>query len=103
VLNPDTPADAIKPLVDQVDLVLVMTVQPGFGGQSFRHDMMPKLRQIDGWRRERGLKFRLEVDGGVDLATGAECRAAGADTFVAGTAFFKAADKAAFAAAVAKL
>jgi ribulose-phosphate 3-epimerase len=103
VLNPGTPADSIKHLVDQVDLVLVMTVQPGFGGQSFRSDMMPKLRQIDGWRRERNLKFRLEVDGGVDLTTAVECRAAGADTFVAGTAFFKAADKSAFAAAFAKL
>lgn len=103
VLNPGTPADAIKHLVDQVDLVLVMTVQPGFGGQSFRSDMMPKLQQIDGWRRERNLKFRLEVDGGVDLNTVVECRAAGADTFVAGTAFFKAADRAAFAAAFAKL
>jgi ribulose-phosphate 3-epimerase len=103
VLNPDTPAAAIEPLLAHVDLVLVMTVQPGFGGQSFRRDMLPKLRQIDGWRRERGLNFRLEVDGGVDLDTAAECRAAGADTFVAGTAFFKADDPAAFAAAVAKL
>jgi ribulose-phosphate 3-epimerase len=78
-------------------------VQPGFGGQPFRRDMLPKLREIDGWRKTRGLKFRLEVDGGVDLATAAECRAAGADTFVAGTSFFKAGDKAAFAANVTKL
>jgi ribulose-phosphate 3-epimerase len=103
VLNPDTPAAAVAPLLELVDLVLVMTVQPGFGGQSFRRDMLPKLRQIDGWRRERNLSFRLEVDGGVDLANAAECRAAGADTFVAGTAFFKAADKAAFAAAFGRL
>jgi ribulose-phosphate 3-epimerase len=103
VLNPDTPAAAVGPLLDQVDLVLVMTVQPGFGGQSFRADMLPKLRQIDAWRRERHLKFRLEVDGGIDLARAAECRAAGADTFVAGTAFFKASDKAAFAAAIGRL
>ncbi len=101
VLNPDTPAESIEPLIDQVDLVLVMTVQPGFGGQSFRETMMPKLRRIDGWRQERGLEFRLEVDGGVDLKTGPLCRAAGADTFVAGTAFFKADDRAAFAATVA--
>lgn len=98
VLNPDTPAAAIEHLLGEVDLVLVMTVQPGFGGQSFRRDMLPKLQQIDAWRRERGLTFRLEVDGGIDLATGAECRAAGADTFVAGTAFFRAPDPAAFAA-----
>lgn len=103
VLNPGTPATAIEKLLGAVDLVLVMTVQPGFGGQPFRQDMLPKLRQIDTWRRERSLRFRLEVDGGVDLATGAECRAAGADTFVAGTSFFRAADRAAYAAAFAKL
>jgi ribulose-phosphate 3-epimerase len=101
VLNPGTPAAAVEPFLAQVDLVLVMTVQPGFGGQPFRRDMLPKLQQIDQWRRQRNLSFRLEVDGGVDLATGAECRAAGADTFVAGTSFFKAADRAAFAAAFA--
>lgn len=103
VLNPGTPAAAIKPLLGLVDLVLVMTVQPGFGGQAFREDMLPKLREIDGWRREQDLGFRLEVDGGVDLVTGAACRAAGADTFVAGTSFFKATDRAAFAAAFAKM
>lgn len=59
VLNPGTPAAAIEPFLAQVDLVLVMTVQPGFGGQAFRRDMMPKVQQIDGWRRERGLAFRL--------------------------------------------
>lgn len=103
VLNPGTPAIAIEHLLAAVDLVLVMTVQPGFGGQPFRRDMLPKLQQIDTWRRERNLKFRLEVDGGIDLATGGECRAVGADTFVAGTSFFKAADKPAFAAAMARL
>lgn len=103
VLNPGTPAAAIGHLLDQVDLVLVMTVQPGFGGQPFRSDMLPKLRQIDAWRRERKLSFRLEVDGGIDLATAAECRAAGADTFVAGTSFYRATDKAAFAATIARL
>jgi ribulose-phosphate 3-epimerase len=96
VLNPGTPATAIAGLLDQVDLVLVMTVQPGFGGQPFRRDMLPKLQQIDTWRRERALSFRLEVDGGIDLATAAECRTAGADTFVAGTSFFRAGDKPAF-------
>ncbi len=103
VLNPATPAAAIESLLPLVDLVLVMTVQPGFGGQSFRRDMLPKLRQIDQWRRERNLPFRLEVDGGIDLATAAECRAEGADTFVAGTSFFKAADRAQFAANFTKL
>lgn len=103
VLNPGTPAIAIEHLLDTVDLVLVMTVQPGFGGQAFRRDMLPKLQQIDAWRRERGLAFRLEVDGGIDLNTVRECRAAGADTFVAGTSFFKAVDKRAFAATIAAL
>ena len=103
VLNPDTSAAAIEHLLPQVDLVLAMTVQPGFGGQSFRRDVLAKIAQLAAWRRERKLKFRLEVDGGVDLATGAECRAAGADTFVAGNAFFAAADRVAFAAAFAKL
>lgn len=101
VLNPGTPAAAVEHLLDKVDLVLVMTVQPGFGGQPFRRDMLPKLRQLDQWRQQRGLNFRLEVDGGIDLATGPECRAAGADTFVAGTSFYRADDKAAFATAVA--
>jgi ribulose-phosphate 3-epimerase len=103
VLNPGTPARAIAPLLDLVDLVLVMTVQPGFGGQAFRRDMLPKLTEISTWRRERGLKFRLEVDGGIDLDTAQECHAQGADTFVAGTSFFKATDKAAFAATIAAM
>ena len=101
VLNPGTPAEAIEPFLDKVDLVLVMTVQPGFGGQPFRADMLAKIAQIDRWRRERNLTFRLEVDGGVDLRTGADCRAAGADTFVAGTSFFGAPDQAAVARTVA--
>ncbi len=103
VLNPDTPASAVEPFLAQVDLVLVMTVQPGFGGQAFRPEMLPKLREIDTLRRERGLAFRLEVDGGIDLANAPLCRTAGADTFVAGTSFFKAPDQPAFAAAFAQL
>ncbi len=101
VLNPGTPTEAIEPYLSQVDIVLVMTVQPGFGGQPFRRDMLAKISQIDRWRQERGLTFRLEVDGGVDLVTGHECRVAGADTFVAGTSFFGAADKPAVVKAVA--
>ncbi|GAB1487787.1 ribulose-phosphate 3-epimerase [Opitutaceae bacterium] len=102
VLNPGTPASAIEHLLEQVDLVLVMTVQPGFGGQPFRADMLPKIEQIHRWRTDRKLTFRLEVDGGVELATGLQCRHAGADTFVAGTSFFRAADQAAFVADVAR-
>ncbi len=101
VLNPGTAAESIRALLPLVDLVLVMTVQPGFGGQPFRSDMLPKISQLAAWRKEHGLNFRLEVDGGVDLSNGRECRAAGADTFVAGTSFFKSPDKPAFARAVA--
>jgi ribulose-phosphate 3-epimerase len=100
VLNPGTPAESVESLLEVVDLVLVMTVQPGFGGQPFRRDMLGKIQCLNGWRRERDLKFRLEVDGGVDPATGRECRQAGADTFVAGTSFFRAADRRAYAADV---
>jgi ribulose-phosphate 3-epimerase len=103
VLNPGTPAPAIEKVLADVDLVLVMTVQPGFGGQPFRRDMLPKLQQIHQWRQERGLKFRLEVDGGIDLATATECRAAGADVFVAGTSFYRAPDQRGFVAAFAQL
>ena len=93
VLNPGTPARAIEKFLPLVDLVLVMTVQPGFGGQSFRRDMLPKITQLHDWRSARGLSYRLEVDGGIDVATAGECRAAGADTFVAGTSFFSAVDR----------
>jgi ribulose-phosphate 3-epimerase len=102
-LNPGTPAKAVEPLLDQVDLVLVMTVQPGFGGQAFREDVLPKIAQLDRWRTARGLDLRIEVDGGIEQATAARCRANGADTFVAGTSFFAAQDKAAFAASFAAL
>ncbi|QYM80174.1 ribulose-phosphate 3-epimerase [Horticoccus luteus] len=103
VLNPDTPATAVEHLLPHVDLVLVMTVQPGFGGQSFRRDTLAKMRTLADWRAARGFRWRLEVDGGIDLTTAPECRAHGADTFVAGTAFFAAPDKAAFADAIARL
>lgn len=103
VVNPGTPAFAIEPFLEKVDLVLVMTVQPGFGGQAFRPDMLPKLQQISEWRRKRGLLFRLEVDGGIDLANAQDCRAAGADTFVAGTSYFKAPDLAAYNKTIAHL
>ncbi len=102
-INPGTPAEAVEPYLGQVDLVLVMTVQPGFGGQTFRDDMLPKIAMVDRWRSERRLDLRIEVDGGIELETAALCRAKGADTFVAGTSFFAATDKAAFAAGFAKL
>lgn len=96
VLNPDTPAEAAKEFLPVCDIVLLMTVQPGFGGQSFRHDVLPKIEQFDAWRSELGLNYRLEIDGGVDLKTAPLCSSRGADALVAGTAFFKAEDQAAF-------
>lgn len=89
VLNPATPASAAAPFLKAVDLILVMTVWPGFGGQSFIPETLGTIHELHTARRERGLSFRLEVDGGIDLSTAPECRRHGADTFVAGTAFFK--------------
>jgi ribulose-phosphate 3-epimerase len=96
VLNPDTIVEAAKPYLEKCDIVLCMTVQPGFGGQSFRNDVLPKIKEISELRTAMGLDFRLQVDGGVDAKTAPLCRAHGADTLVAGTAFFKAADRAEF-------
>jgi len=100
VLNPATPAHSVLPYMKLVDLILIMTVWPGFGGQSFIEDTLPKMGLLDEWRQERGLNFRLEVDGGIDLETAPLCREQGVDTFVAGTAFFKAPDRAAFLQAI---
>ena len=65
-----------------------MTVNPGFGGQEFIHETLPKIQQAEAWRRERKLPYRIEVDGGINFQTVAECARAGADTFVSGTALF---------------
>ena len=100
VIKPDTPAEAVLPYLDQLDLVLVMTVEPGFGGQSFRPDMLEKVRAIRGWIDARGLACDLEVDGGVDAVTAPLCIAAGANVLVAGSAVFGAADRAAAIAAI---
>jgi len=96
VLNPGTPAEKIEEYLEKIDLVLIMTVQPGFGGQKFQHEMLSKMETINAWREQRNLNFRLEVDGGIDLQTAALCKAKGVDTFVAGTSFFKAEDKKTF-------
>ena len=88
-LNPSTPASTLSEVLDMVQMVLVMTVNPGFGGQSFIHECLPKIQQADAWRRQRQLNYRLEVDGGINNDTVAECARAGADTFVAGTALFR--------------
>jgi ribulose-phosphate 3-epimerase len=87
-VNPPTSIAEAQPYLDKIDMLLVMTVNPGFGGQSFIHECVPKIQQADAWRRERKLGYRLEVDGGINNETVAECARAGADTFVAGTALF---------------
>jgi ribulose-phosphate 3-epimerase len=92
VLNPATPAQAIEPVLGDVDQVLVMTVNPGFGGQKFIASMLPKIATIAGWIAERGLDVALEVDGGIDAETIGRAAAAGANVFVAGTAVFAAKD-----------
>ncbi|HMJ91297.1 MAG TPA: ribulose-phosphate 3-epimerase [Candidatus Acidoferrum sp.] len=87
-VNPPTPVSLIEPFLKQVDLVLIMTVIPGFGGQSFIHEMLPKIQQAAEWRREMNLGYRIEVDGGINFETAVECAKAGADTFVSGTGLF---------------
>ena len=96
VLKPKTPAEALEPYLDKVDLVLVMTVEPGFGGQKFMADMMPKLKQLRQMLDKVNPDCHLEVDGGVDLKTCITCKENGADVLVAGSAFFGTQDKAAF-------
>ena len=96
VVKPNTPAEAVAPYLSMVDMVLVMTVEPGFGGQKFMGHMMPKMAQLRQMLDEVNPDCHLEVDGGVDLVTGVTCKENGADVLVAGSAFFKAADKSAF-------
>lgn len=96
VIKPKTPAEALIPYLDKVDMVLVMTVEPGFGGQKFMADMMPKLRKLRELLDEINPTCRLEVDGGVDLNTCVTCKENGADVLVAGSAFFGSPDWAAF-------
>ncbi len=97
-VKPGTPAEALEPYLTFCDMILIMTVEPGFGGQKFMEDMMDKLRYL---RRRLDVcnpSCLLEVDGGVDARTAPICKAAGANVLVSGSAFFKAADKAAFVA-----
>jgi len=89
-VNPPTPIATVQPYLEMADSLLVMTVNPGFGGQSFIHETLPKVQQAAVWRRERRLNYRVAVDGGVNFETVRECAAAGADTFVSGTTLFKA-------------
>ena len=96
VLKPKTPAEAAIPYLEKCDMILVMTVEPGFGGQKFMADMMPKVQQLRGWMDDINPDCHIEVDGGVDAVTHTLCKASGADVLVAGSAYFKASDKAAF-------
>ncbi|HTH48390.1 MAG TPA: ribulose-phosphate 3-epimerase [Candidatus Limnocylindria bacterium] len=88
-VNPPTNIAAAKPYLAEIDLLLIMTVNPGFGGQSFIEECVPKILQAAAWRKELGLNFRIEVDGGITNETAVECARAGANTFVSGTALFK--------------
>lgn len=91
-ISPSTPPQAVFPYLDELDLVLVMGVEPGFGGQKFMADMMPKVSAIRRYIDERNLDCELEVDGGVDAVTCKTCIEAGANVLVAGSAVYKAAD-----------
>jgi len=93
-LRPATPIDQYVDLLPELDLVLVMTVEPGFGGQSFLDSMLPKIRRTRDLVRGRELELRIQVDGGVSARTIAACAEAGADTFVSGSAVFGADDAA---------
>ena len=93
-LKPRTAADAVLPFIEKVDLILVMTVEPGFGGQSFMHDMLPKIETIRGYIDRLHPGCELEVDGGVDKNTARLVKDAGANVLVAGSSVFGAADRA---------
>ncbi len=91
-LNPGTPVTDIEKYLNKVDLVLVMTVQPGFGGQSFREEGIPKIEWLRKYEKENGLKYDISVDGGINRETGKRCVDAGANVLVAGSYLFKMAD-----------
>ena len=92
VVKPKTPASAVLPFIELCDIILVMTVEPGFGGQKFMADMMPKVETIRGYINAMNPACELEVDGGVDTATAPICVHSGANVLVAGSAVYKAAD-----------
>ena len=96
VLKPKTPVEAAIPYLEKCDMILVMTVEPGFGGQKFMADMMPKIKQLREWMDDINPACHIEVDGGVDAETHAVCKENGADVLVAGSAYFKATDRAEF-------
>ena len=87
-INPPTSIALIHPFLDQIDHLLVMTVNPGFGGQEFIYETLPKIQQAAAWRQEKNLSFTIGVDGGVNFKTAGECAHAGANVFVSGTTLF---------------
>ncbi|MCA1657667.1 MAG: ribulose-phosphate 3-epimerase [Verrucomicrobiaceae bacterium] len=91
-LNPATAFAAVEPHLGEIDLLLVMTVHPGFGGQAFRPEMTEKVKQAREWQQTHGAKFDIEVDGGINAETAQICVTAGANVLVAGTSIFRAAD-----------
>jgi|Laugrefa1bdmlbdn_1035148.scaffolds.fasta_scaffold27213_2 ribulose-phosphate 3-epimerase len=94
-IKPNTPVTVLEEILDEIDMILVMSVEPGFGGQSFMEAMMPKVQQARHWLRQKGYKDTwLQVDGGISLSTIRTAARAGADTFVAGSAVYKADDPA---------
>ncbi|MCR0984495.1 ribulose-phosphate 3-epimerase [Roseomonas populi] len=100
VLNPGTPVEVVAPVLDMLDLILVMSVNPGFGGQSFIESQLGKIAALRGMIDRSGRDIRLQVDGGVTARTAPMCIEAGADVLVAGTAVFGAPDRAAAVAAI---
>ncbi len=99
-LNPATPISSVEPFLDQIDLLLCMTVVPGFGGQAFMPEVLEKITDARLHRETRKLSFHIEVDGGIDATTAAHCRQAGANVMVAGSSTFRAPDMAAAIAAI---
>ncbi|MTV25592.1 ribulose-phosphate 3-epimerase [Nitriliruptoraceae bacterium ZYF776] len=99
-IRPKHPLTMVEELLPHVDMLLVMTVEPGFGGQPFLPDVLPKIAEAHAWRAAHGADFRLEVDGGIKVATVGGTVAAGADTLVAGSAVFDQADRGAAVAAI---
>jgi ribulose-phosphate 3-epimerase len=93
VLNPATSTETIKPIIDDVDMVLLMTVNPGFGGQKFIHSVLPKIKEVKDLVQSRGLKTEIEVDGGVNEETAKLCIEAGANVLVAGSAIYNKSDR----------
>ncbi|EZP77994.1 ribulose-phosphate 3-epimerase [Parageobacillus genomosp. 1] len=95
VLNPHTPVEMIQHIIEDVDLVLLMTVNPGFGGQKFIPSVLPKIRQVAQYVKERNLSVEIEVDGGINAETARLCVEAGANVLVAGSAIYNEQDRAA--------